>query len=72
MAKAQLCMVSAPLGMGDSSAAPAILTLEQDGKTVYAIAHGDTASALELGAWIDLPEDKHFDLSGGALVRLRF
>jgi hypothetical protein len=33
---------------------------------------GDTAGTLELGAWIDLPDDKSLDLSGGAIVRVIF
>lgn len=70
MARARLITMSAPLGV---DASPALLTLEhEDGKTVYALAHPDALCALELGAWVDLPEDNHLDLSGGALVRVRF
>jgi hypothetical protein len=53
-------------------AMPHVVALEQDGKTVYAMTTEGTALGLEIGAWIDLPEDNHLDLSGGALVRLKF
>jgi hypothetical protein len=39
---------------------------------ILALTTEDTAMGLSVGAWIDLPDDKELDLSGGALVRLRF
>lgn len=59
----------------EHEAAPHVVAFEPSNPgepPVLVLTSAQMAMGFEIGAWIDLPEDNHLDLSGGALVRLKF